>query len=86
VLRNAVGPAVSALGLQIPRLIGGAIIAEAIFAIPGLGLLARDAAMRGDVPVVIGSLLVSVVMVLIASLVVNIVLTVLRPGPRRAEA
>jgi hypothetical protein len=35
---------------------------------------------------VIGSLLVSVVMVLIASLVVNIVLTVLRPGPRRAEA
>ena len=85
-LRNGVGPAVSALGLQLPRLIGGAIIAEAIFSIPGLGLLARDAAMRGDVPVVVGSLLVTVVMVLVASLVVNVLLSVLRPETRRRSA
>lgn len=83
VLRNGSGPAVAALGLQIPRLIGGAVITEAIFSLPGLGQLARDGAMRGDVPVVIGSLIVTVVIVLISSAVVNIVLGVLRPDTRR---
>lgn len=82
-LRNGVGPAVAALGLQIPRLIGGAVIMEAVFSIPGLGQLARDGAMRGDVPVVIGSLLVTVVLVLIASVAVNALLGVLKPDTRR---
>jgi peptide/nickel transport system permease protein len=82
-LRNGAGPAVATLGLQIPRLIGGAVIAEAIFSLPGLGQLARDGAMRGDVPVVIGTLMVTVVIVLVSSFIVNVVLAALRPEVRR---
>jgi len=82
-LRNGAGPAVATLGLQVPRLIGGAVIAEAIFSLPGLGQLARDGAMRGDVPVVIGTLVVTVGIVLISSLLVNLVLAALRPEVRR---
>jgi peptide/nickel transport system permease protein len=82
-LRNGAGPAVATLGLQVPRLIGGAVIAEAIFSLPGLGQLARDGAMRGDVPVVIGTLMVTVAIVLVSSLAVNVVLAALRPEVRR---
>lgn len=82
-LRNGSGPAVATLAIQVPRLIGGAVIAEAIFALPGLGQFARDGASRGDVPVVIGALMVTVLIVLAASLVVNVLLTTLRPEARR---
>lgn len=74
-LPNALGPAVATLGLHVPRLVGGAVITEAVFGMPGLGQLARQSAMSGDVPVVQGVLLVSVAMVVVCAVIVNLVLS-----------
>lgn len=82
-LRNGAGPAVAVLGLHVPRLIGEAIITETVFVMPGLGTLTRDAALRGDVPVVQGTLLLSVALVVASSVLFNALLFVLRPAARR---
>ena len=83
VLRNGAGPAVAVLGMHIPRLIGGAVITESIFAMPGFGRLTAESALRGDVPVVQGTLVVAIVLVLACSLLVNGLLVRLRPGAER---
>jgi len=82
-LPQAAGPALATLGIQVPRLIGGAIIAEQIFALPGLGLMAYDGAMQGDQPVVLGSVMVTVVVVLISTLVIDLILLSITPAARR---
>jgi len=79
-LPNALGPAVATLGLHIPRLIGGAVITEAVFGMPGLGLVARQSALSGDVPVVQGVLLVAVSLVIVSGVIVNLILS--RSGER----
>ena len=53
-LRNALIPMVTVIGLQLPRILSGAVIIEQIFAWPGLGLLAYDAIGHRDYPVVLG--------------------------------
>ena len=83
VLRNGAGPAVAVLGMHIPRLIGGAVITESIFAMPGFGRFTAESALRGDVPVVQGTLVVAVILVLACSLLVNGLLVRLRPGSER---
>jgi len=82
-LRNGAGPAVAILGMKIPTLLGGAVVTETIFSMPGFGMLAADSALRGDVPVVQGTLVVAVVLVLAFSLIVNVVLEALQPATRR---
>ena len=82
-LRNGAGPAVAQVGTHIPRLLGGAVITEAVFALPGLGMLTREAALRGDVPVVQGTLLLSILVVVASSAAINALLYVLRPTARR---
>lgn len=82
-LRNGSGPAVAVLGMKIPALLGGAVVTETIFNMPGFGLLAADSALRGDVPVVQGTLVVSIVLVLTFNVLVNVVLTALQPATRR---
>ena len=86
VLRNAAGPALAVIGLHIPRLIGGAVVTEAVFVLPGIGDLARDGALQGDVPVVQGILLVVLALVLVSNTVVNILLERLRPHSKRGDA
>jgi peptide/nickel transport system permease protein len=81
-LRNAAGPAIAVVGLHLPRLIGGAVITEVVFAMPGLGQLASESALKGDVPVVLGSVLVAVGIVVASSIVVNVALQRLNPGGR----
>ena len=71
----ASGPALSALGVHAPRLVGGAVITEVIFGMPGLGQLANRAALQGDVPVVQGVLLVTIAMIVIVGAVLNIVIS-----------
>lgn len=83
-LRNGSGPAVAALGMKVPALLGGAVVTETIFNMPGFGLLAADSALRGDVPVVQGTLVVSIVLVLVLSVLVNIGLTALQPAVKRS--
>ncbi|MDN3443621.1 ABC transporter permease [Microbacterium sp. APC 3901] len=71
----ASAPALSTLGVHAPRLVGGAVITEVIFGMPGLGQLANRAALQGDVPVVQGVLLVTVAMIVIVGAVLNIVIS-----------
>lgn len=70
VLRNALLPVVTALGLQLPRLVGGAAITETVFAWPGLGRLGVQAALGRDYPLVMAiTLFVSVAVVAVNVLV-----------------
>ena len=83
VLRNAAGPALTVLGVQIPLLIGGAVVAEKMFALPGVAQLALQAGEERDVPVIQGALLVTIVVVLVSNIVVNAVLFRITPQARR---
>ncbi|MFJ9519827.1 ABC transporter permease [Kitasatospora sp. NPDC101801] len=86
VLRNAAGPAVTVLGMSVPMLIGGAVVTERIFNLPGIAQLSLRAAEQHDVPVIQGTLLVTVVVVLIANLAVDAGLFALNPAARRARS
>ncbi len=86
VLRNAAGPALAVLGLAVPAIIGGAVITEKLFNLPGIAQLALQSAQQGDVPVILGTLLVTVVVVLVASMVVNVAQTALNPLARRTDS
>jgi peptide/nickel transport system permease protein len=83
VLRNGIGPAVAVLGLELPALIGGAVIVETIFALAGFGQFAYTSAQSGDVPAVQGVLVVSIVLVVTFNLIVNLVLGRISPAARR---
>ena len=85
VLRNAAGPTLAVIGLAIPLIIGGAVITEKLFGLPGIAQLALQAAEKGDVPVVLGTLLVTAVIVVAASLVINVLQTLLNPVARRGD-
>ena len=85
VLRNGAGPALSVLALRVPILIGGAVVTETIFTMPGMGKMAADSALRGDVPVVQGTLVVSILIVLACNLVINLLLGLLQPATRRKD-
>jgi peptide/nickel transport system permease protein len=82
VLRNAAAPAVATVGLAVPMLLGGAVIAESIFGLPGLGQLALNGATSHDIPVIQGVLVVTVAIVLVSNLAVDGVLARLRPATR----
>jgi peptide/nickel transport system permease protein len=79
VLRNAAAPAVASVGLAIPQLLGGAVIVETVFALPGLGQYALQATEEHDLPVVQGVLLVSIAFVLIGNLLTDLIVAALRP-------
>ena len=83
-LPHAAGPALSVIGIQVPRLVGGAIIAEQIFSLPGLGLMAFEGATQGDMPVVLGAVMVTVVAVLVSTFVIDLLLAALTPKERTA--
>jgi peptide/nickel transport system permease protein len=86
VVRNAAGPTLAVIGLAIPLIVGGAVITERLFGLPGVAQLALQSAERGDVPVVLGTLLVTAVVVVAASLVVNVLQTALNPVARRQDS
>jgi peptide/nickel transport system permease protein len=86
VLRNAISPTLAVVGMALPLIIGGAVMTEKLFNLPGMAQLALQSATRGDVPVVLGTLLVTAVIVLAGSLVVNALQVLLNPAARRAGA
>jgi peptide/nickel transport system permease protein len=73
-LRNAAGPALVILGIDFPQMLAGAVAAEAVFSLPGLGQLLLESAQTRDIPVVQGLLLVISVFVIVVNLVVNTIL------------
>ncbi|MBR7836658.1 ABC transporter permease [Actinospica durhamensis] len=85
-LRNAAGPALTVLGVQVPAIIGGAVVAEKMFALPGVAQLALTAGSERDVPVIQGALLVTIGVVLVSNIAVNVVLTRLTPQARRSPS
>ncbi len=72
-LKNAASPALTVLSLQFIGLLGGAIVIEKVFALPGLGTTAVNATIRGDIPVLLGVVAVTVVIVVVVNLVIDIV-------------
>lgn len=71
-LRNALLPAITILGLSIPGLIGGSVIFETIFAIPGMGQLFYMSVMARDYPTVMGILLIGAVLTLVGNLIADV--------------
>ena len=81
-LRNALVPVVTLVGLQAPLLLGGAVIIEQIFVIPGMGLLLLDAVNQRDYPIIIGVFLVVGLAVMAINLLVDLSYGLLDPKVR----
>jgi peptide/nickel transport system permease protein len=81
-LKNAALPLVTIVGLDVPLLLGGAIVTERIFAWPGMGRLFLDHVSRADTPVVMGILMLISVAVVFSQLVTDIVYAWLDPRIR----
>lgn len=80
--RNALIPVLTVIGLQIGQLMGGVVIAETIFAIPGMGRLAVDSIFFRDFPVVQGVVLVMAVAVLVANFITDLLYAFVDPRIR----
>jgi peptide/nickel transport system permease protein len=81
-LRNALIPVVTLIGLQAPLLIGGAVIMEQIFVIPGMGLLLLEAVNQRDYPIITGVFLIVGVAVMVINLLVDLSYGMLDPKVR----
>lgn len=81
-VRSAVTPIVTLLGLDIGILLGGAILTETVFNIPGIGRYAYDAIQRFDLPVIQGTVLFGAFFIVIMSLVVDILYAFIDPRVR----
>ena len=81
-LRNALMPVITLLGLSVPGLIGGSVIFESIFAIPGLGQLFYQGVMSRDYPLVMGGLVIGAVLTLLGNLLADLSYAVVDPRIR----
>lgn len=84
VLRNAAGPALSVLGLQFVGMLGGIVIIEQIFSIPGLGSLSVQATGAKDIPVVMGVVATMAIIVILVNFVIDLLSAALNPKVRLA--
>ncbi len=82
-LRNALLPIITILGLSVPGLIGGSVIFEQIFGIPGMGQLFYMSVMTRDYPTVMGILTIGAVLTLIGNLLADLGYTMVDPRVRR---
>ncbi len=78
-MRNALLPITTVIGMEVPMLIGGAVIVEQVFSWPGLGLLTMTAIMNRDYPVIMGVSLLSAIIVLAGNLLTDILYAVVDP-------
>jgi peptide/nickel transport system permease protein len=81
-LRAGLSPIVTSAGLDLAGLLGGAIISENIFSLPGLGSLAVDSVLQADLPVINGLTLVTAAIIIVANLVVDLLYAVIDPRVR----
>lgn len=82
VLRNAAGPALSIIGVQFVGMIGGAILVEQIFAIPGLGPFAVTSTAMSDIPSIMGLVVATAMIVIAMNLIVDLLSAALNPKVR----
>lgn len=85
-LRNALLPLITIVGLSIPGLIGGSVIAETIFAIPGMGKLFYDSVLMRDFPVIMGILTIGSALTLLGNLLADVAYAWADPRVRRGVA
>src|SRR5215207_2338120 len=83
-LRNALVPVISIIGALVPRLIGGAVVTEAVFGWPGMGRLAVEAANGRDYPLIVAITVVIAAVVVVSSLLVDLAYTWFDPRIRLA--
>jgi peptide/nickel transport system permease protein len=81
-LKNAAIPIVTVIGIGVALLIGGAVVTESVFAIPGLGRLTVDAILRRDYPVIQGIVLMFSFVYVLVNLVIDLLYTLLDPRIR----
>ncbi len=84
VLRNALVPLVTLLGLSIPALFSGAVFVEAVFAWPGVGRVLVEAVQARDYPVVMAATAVSAILVVLGNLAADVLMTWVDPRVRHA--
>jgi peptide/nickel transport system permease protein len=84
-LRNALLPVITILGLSVPGLIGGSVIIESIFALPGLGQLFYGAVMARDYPLIMGNLVLGAVLTLAGNLLADVCYGLADPRIRSAR-
>ena len=82
VLRSTMIPIVTVAGLDFAALLGGAIITESVFSLPGMGRLTIRAVVDSDLPVLVGTTMVSAVFIVLANVVVDVLYGVLDPRVR----
>ncbi|RWP57220.1 ABC transporter permease [Mesorhizobium sp.] len=83
---NALLPLVTMLGLQSAQMLGGSVVIESVFSVPGLGRLAQEAVAARDTPLLLGIILVSAVLVIVINLLVDIAYAFLDPRVGASEA
>lgn len=81
-LRSSLTPVVTTLGLDIAGLLGGAVITERVFAIPGIGLYAIESVNRADFPAVMAVVIIGALFVVFANLIVDVLYAFLDPRVR----
>jgi peptide/nickel transport system permease protein len=86
VARNALLPLVTMLGLQAASMLGGSVVIESVFAVPGFGRLAQEAVAARDAALLAGVILVSAVMVVAVNLAVDLAYAALDPRVGAGEA
>jgi peptide/nickel transport system permease protein len=84
-LRNALLPVITILGLSVPGLIGGSVIFETIFAIPGMGKLFYDGVMMRDYPLIMGVLVIGAILTLVGNLLADISYALADPRIRNSD-
>jgi peptide/nickel transport system permease protein len=81
-LRNALLPVITIIGLRLPSLFGGAIVIEGIFNWPGMGRLYLDGVTTRDIPLIMGMVLISAVVIVISNLITDLTYAVADPRVR----
>ena len=81
-LRSALTPIVTLLGIDVGTLLGGAIVTEVIFNLHGIGQQTLMASQNGDLPVVLGTVIVAAVFIVVANIIVDMLYAVLDPRVR----
>jgi peptide/nickel transport system permease protein len=81
-LRNALIPVVTVIGLTAALMIGGAVVTETVFGLPGVGNLVVSAVQRRDYPVIQGALLAIAVIYVLINLAIDLLYTLIDPRVR----
>ena len=81
-LRSALTPVVTQFGIDLGQLVGGIVVTETVFSLPGLGKISIDAINRQDLPVIVGTVLLAAAAVVVANIIVDIGYALLDPRVR----